>query len=101
MENSKVDEFIDIEKKPVWIGKNEFPWIGKITHCEKVKGKYGMDVRIDIQNDNGETRTFDLWGGNLNFMVNCCGNRFSDWLGRMVHVDRKADLKRVISLVLN
>lgn len=99
MENSRVDDFI--EQRPHFIGKNEFPFVGVIKSWEKVRGKYGTDVRIGIENDAGELRHFDLWGGNLNFMVNTKGQKLDDWVGVKVHINRTPDLKRVLSLVLN
>jgi hypothetical protein len=98
MENSL--EQYDIEKKPVWIGKNEFPFVGKILSAEKIKGRYGIDVRIELESDKGDIRNFDLWGANLNAMVNIKGPRFAAWMGERVCIQRTEDLKRVLSFVL-
>lgn len=98
MENSL--EQYDIETKPIWIAKNEFPFTGKVLTCKKVPGKYGTDVRIDIESDTGQIRSFDLWGGNLNAMIHMRGPRFSEWIGTHVCIQRGADLKRVLSFVL-
>lgn len=99
MENN-LQQYEDIEKKPIWISKNEFPFVGKILTCEKVKGRYGTDVRIELESDTGLIRSFDLWGGNLNAMINYKGPRFVDWIGTQVCIQRGEDLKRVLSFVL-
>jgi len=100
MENN-LQQYDDIEKKPIWIAKNEFPFVGKVLSCEKVKGRYGTDVRIEIESDTGLVRAFDLWGGNLNAMINQKGPRFSEWIGTEICITRGEDLKRVLSFVLD
>jgi len=98
MENSL--ESYDEPERPVWIAKNEFPFEGEIISAEKVKGRYGIDVRVQILSTTGQIRHFDLWGANLNAMTHMKGIRFADWMKTKVLIHRGEDLKRVLSFIL-
>jgi len=91
----------DIETQPCWIGKNEFPFTGTIKNVEPVRGKYGKtDYRLELfSTDNGTTRNFDVWGDNLNYLVNVFGPRADGWLQQCIRIERGPDLKRVVHRV--
>jgi len=89
-----------IETSPAWIQKNEFPFTGTITNVEPVKGKYGkFDYRITLRTVTEQERHFDLWGGNLNYVVSLFSADANNWLGKQIRIERGEDLKRVVHRV--
>lgn len=85
----------EIETRPIWIRKDQYPYTGIIRDVTPVKGKYGTDYRLTFT----DGLSFDLWGGNLNYMVNVFGKRAETWLNRTVKIVQNDQKQRVISEV--
>lgn len=98
MENIQKSLGFDIETSVQYISKGEFPFIGEIQDITPVKGKYGMDYRLQLKAADGRIRHFDLWGENKTYCVNVFGKRAENYIGKWVQVTRDADLKRKIEV---
>lgn len=82
-----------------WLKPEEYPVYAKIIKTEPVRGKYGIDIRSVIKLEDGSTRHFDIWGGNLNYLRNVVGTKISSWVDTDIYI-QVLEGKKVLSLVL-
>lgn len=82
----------------MWV--KEFPFTGKIVGTERLKGKYGIDVRLHLQSPNSLTVcSFDAWGENKNFLVNTVSANTGDWIGKTVKIVKDGTFRRIVEAV--